>query len=128
MRLCYNFKVFKYPIRGFTVVRFVDKLYVSDNIAPKVSSIKLKTISGIGMVGVYFITLAQSRNDIFDIYSASVFKQRGIRKSDAVIIGIADSYSGAIELTGKMISECIEGDINPLGIRQYFEQYVSEHI
>lgn len=109
------------------MVRFVDKLFISNSVASKISSIKLKTVSGIGMFKVYFVTLALSSHDIFDIYSASVFKQRGMRRSDIVILGVAGSYEEALELTNEMVSECLEHINDPLKMRQYFEQYVIEH-
>lgn len=110
------------------MVRFLDKLYTTKNVEPNVSKIKLKTISGIGMINVYFITLALSSRDIFDIYSSAVFKQRGMRKSDSIIIGIAESYDSALELVHTMISECVMTTGDASNIRQYFEQYVNEHL
>lgn len=110
------------------MVKFIDKPFVSDSISPKVSKIKLKTISGIGMLNVYFITLSLSGNDIFDIYSSTVFKQRGFRKSNIIILGIADGYDAALEIVNEMISECLVNTKGDLDIRKYYENYIKEHI
>lgn len=108
------------------MVSFVDKPYVSDKVANKVSQIKWKTICGIGMVNIHFITLAENKNDLFDIYSATVFKQRNLRKSNIKILGIAADYADATLLVEKMIAECIDND-NVDGIRIYYEQYINRN-
>lgn len=110
------------------MVRFVDDVFVSDNIAPKVSKIKWKTACGIGMTGIYFIALSETASDLFDIYSASMFKQRGLRRSNIVIIGIADSYSGAIELTSNMIQKCMDEAGELVNVRKYYEDYIDKHL
>lgn len=109
------------------MVKFVDKLYATESVSSKLSSIKLKTVSGIGMINVYFITMALSEHDIFDIYSASVFKQRGLRRSDITILGVAGGYMEAVELTNQMITDCINDGVDPLELRMYFEKYVKSH-
>ena len=87
------------------MVRFVDRPYLTEKVTGKISSIKWKMACGIGMVGYHFITLSDNDKDIFDIYPAAVFKQKHFRKSDRIIIGVADSIDSARELTGNMIKE-----------------------
>ncbi len=109
------------------MVRFVDRPYVTKKVEPKISSIKWKLLCGIGMTRIFFITLADNRNDLFDIYPAAVFKQKRIRKSDRIIIGVADSAKGARELIEEMIGECMhKGSLSD--IRGYFENYIRDHI
>ena len=86
------------------MVRFVDRPYLTEKVTGKISSIKWKMACGIGMVGYHFITLSDNDKDIFDIYPAAVFKQKHFRKSDRIIIGVADSIDSARELTGNMIN------------------------
>ncbi len=106
------------------MIRFAKTPYVSDKVSPKLSSVKWKMACGIGMTGLHFITLADNRNDLFDIYPAYVFKQKSIRKSDRVIIGIADSRSSATELIEQMINECMQNTGGLSDVRGYFEQLV----
>ena len=110
------------------MVRFVDKPYVTDKIKPKISSIKWKLICGIGMTGVHFITLADNRNDLFDIYPAAVFKQKIMRKSDRIILGVAHSSKSATELIEEMVGECMEKSGDLSNVRGYFENYIKDHI
>ena len=110
------------------MVRLVDTPYASPAVRPKLSSIKWKLACGIGMARVYFITLADNKNDLFDIYPAAVFKQRTMRKSDRIIIGVAESHDSAKDIIESMICECLDkcGDLSD--IRGYFERFVKEHL
>ena len=105
------------------MIRFADSLYYTEDVYSKISQIKWKTVCGIGMLSVYFITLTDNKKDLFDIYSSSVFKQRQLRKSNLVIIGIAGSYNEAIELTGRMINECLASGCKATELRTRFENY-----
>ena len=106
------------------MIRFAKTPYVSDKVTTKISSIKWKMACGIGMTGLHFITLADNPNDLFDIYPAYVFKQKRIRKSDRVIIGIADSNSSATALIERMINECLQKAGGLTDVRGYFENIV----
>ncbi len=110
------------------MVRFVKEPYLSEAVKPKISSIKWKMACGIGMTRVHFITLSDNKNDLFDIYPAATFKQKSLRRSDRVIIGVADSGDSAKELICSMIQDCLDarGALN--AIRGYFEGYIKEHI
>lgn len=110
------------------MVRFIDDPITSEAVKPKISAVKWKMMCGIGMTRLHFITIADNKNDLFDIYPAAVFKQRTMRKSDRVIIGIAESYDAAGELIASMIRKCLDecGDLSD--IRGYYEEFVREHI
>ncbi len=110
------------------MVRFVDKPYVTDAVRPKMSSIKWKLLCGIGMTHIHFITLSDNKKDLFDIYPAAVFKQKTIRRSDRVILGVADSHKSATGLIETMIRECLQdrGDLSD--IRGYYEEFIKDHL
>ncbi len=110
------------------MVRFVDRPYMTERVRPKISSIKWKMACGIGMTGYHFITLSDNDKDIFDIYPAAVFKQKVFRKSDRIIIGVADNMESARTLTGSMIQECLDDCCDPGNIRGYFEKFIKEHL
>lgn len=110
------------------MVRFVDEPYLSDKVKPKLSSIKWKLICGIGMTNVHFIMLADNKKDLFDIVPAAVFKQKSMRRSRRVILGVADDRKSAAGLVEQMISECLRerGDLSD--VRGYFERYIKDHL
>ena len=110
------------------MIRFVDNLYLSDKIRSKISVIKWKMACGIGMTGVHFITLSDNGRDLFDIYPAAVFKQKRIRKSDRVIIGVADSYDSAVHIVQEMIDKCMIDCGNLSDVRGYYEGLIKDHL
>ena len=110
------------------MVRFVKEPYLSEAVKPKISSIKWKMACGIGMTRVHFITLSDNKNDLFDIYPAAVFKQKSLRRSDRVIIGVADSGDSAKELIASMVGDCLDSEGNLSDIRGFFEGYIKEHM
>ncbi|MBR5357055.1 MAG: hypothetical protein IK121_09075 [Lachnospiraceae bacterium] len=110
------------------MVRFVDEPYVTKKVRPKLSSVKWKMACGMGMTGLYFITLADSEKELFDIYPAPVFKQKRFRKSDRVIIGIAESTDSARGLIETMVNECLVSCGDPYGIRKYYENFIRDHL
>ncbi len=110
------------------MVRFVDKPYMTKAVGPKIGTLKWKMAVGIGMTGIHFITLSDNKKDIFDIYPAAVFKQKRMRRSDRVILGVADSFSSATSLVAQMIEECQKNRGNLSDVRSYFEDFVKEHL
>ena len=125
MIFCYNQKGL--AEKELRVVSFVKDPYVTDRIRPKMSSIKWKMACGIGMTNIHFITLADNKNDLFDIYPAAVFKQKSIRKSDRVILGVAHSYNSAESLIETMIQDFLKEHDDMSALRAYYEDYVRDH-
>jgi len=110
------------------MIRFVDNIILADTLNKKLGQIKWKTVCGIGMTGVYFITLSLSDRDLFDIYSSAVFKQRGMRKSNLVILGIASSEENARELVAHMIEDYLSKGLDIAGLREYYENYIRDNL
>ncbi|MBR4574664.1 MAG: hypothetical protein IKO16_07120 [Lachnospiraceae bacterium] len=110
------------------MVRFVDEPFVTDAAARDLSVIKWKLLCGIGMTNVHFITLAENKNDIFDIYPAAVFKQKRFRKRDLLILGVAAGGHDAQDLTREMVQNCLDNCGDLTDIRGYFEKYVKDHL
>lgn len=110
------------------MVKFIKDMYLSDNVKSRVSNIKWKTISGIGMVGVHFITLSSKEDDIFDIYPAANFKQKFFRRGEYIVLGIAGDYNSATKLIGEMVTGALKetGDIHK--VKGYYRDYIKEHM
>ena len=106
------------------MVRFAENVYTTDSTRSRLDQIKWKTVCGIGMLNVYFITPAMSGKDLFDIYSAVNFKQRSFRKSNLVILGVAGGESEAYMLVENIINDALEkcGDVTK--IRNYINSYI----
>lgn len=104
------------------MVCICDNPYVTDKIKPDLNRIKFRLISGIGMRGVTFISLASNEKDVFDIIPASYFKQKRLRRRSFYIIGIAESAGAAYNLISEMINDCYENTGSYLNLRHYFEK------
>ena len=105
------------------MVRFCKNPYISDGLEGKMGRIKWKVAAGIGLTGVYFISLSSNSNDVFDIYSGVMLKLRQMRKSDMVIIGIAHNAEDANMLVAKMIEDCVSNTGSIENMRRYFASY-----
>lgn len=55
--------------------------------------------------GIYIITPASNKHNILDIYPAVALMQEYYQTSDLLILGIADGYSEALEVAGKIVDE-----------------------
>lgn len=106
------------------MIRFSENLFLTENTKGKIDGIKLKAYSGIGMLGFYFITLSSNKNDVFDIYPASFFKQRAVRKRDYAIVGVAESEYRAFELITELIEDCLNNKSEDMTMREYFESII----
>lgn len=53
---------------------------------------------------VYVITLSE-QNDLMDIYHNALLKQPYYRKNPPYVIGIADSYSAAVDLVQNILMD-----------------------
>ena len=58
--------------------------------------------------GVYVITPPSNGNNILDIYPAAVLFQEYYDRKNLMILGVADGYQDAVELTGRIVSEMYE--------------------
>lgn len=102
------------------MIRFSKKMYVTEEIENKLTRVKWKLKTGAGLVNTYVITLSESESDLFNIYSAWMFKQRVFRKCNHYVVGIAHNEKSAMELVQRMVMECFEedGTIPQGGVRQ----------
>lgn len=107
------------------MIRICENAYVSDGMSGKVSNIKWKLALGIGMINTFFITLSSNESDVFDIYSAVLFKQKRFRGKNLHIIGIAKNEADARELIMKMFDDLYSKKGSYDNAREYFVNYFS---
>lgn len=72
-----------------------------------------------GMVQVYFITLASNREDLLDIFHAAHLKQPAFYRQDLQVVGIAYGPEEARELAVEMISDMYR-ETGAFNVREYF--------
>ena len=77
-------------------MKWYNDLYVSDDVAPKITKIIKKIEDGKILVGVYVITLSANKKDNLDIYQVNEFKQNYYKDKEMYIVGVSGSKKGCI--------------------------------
>lgn len=112
---CYGMRMQEEDLR----MQWAENLYLSDKTAKKKDKIIKKANRGVGMVSIYFITLASNRENLFDIFHAAHLKQPAFYKQDLYVVGIASGYEEALELIQRMIDD-IYRKTGGFAVREYF--------
>ena len=112
---CYGMRMQEEDLR----MQWAENLYLSDKTAKKKDKIIKKANRGVGMVSIYFITLASNRENLFDIFHAAHLKQPAFYKQDLYVVGIASGYEEALELVQRMIDD-IYRKTGGFAVREYF--------
>ncbi len=100
-------------------MEWADNLYVSEKAAKKKDRIIRKADRGIGMVQIYFITLASNGVDLFDIFHAAHLKQPAFYRQRLQVVGIAYGMGEAQELVLKMVDDIYQ-QTGAFDVRNYF--------
>ena len=112
---CYGMRMQEEDLR----MQWAENLYLSDKTAKKKDKIIKKANRGVGMVSIYFITLASNRENLFDIFHAAHLKQPAFYKQDLYVVGIASGYEEALEMVQRMIDD-IYRKTGGFAVREYF--------
>ena len=112
---CYGMRMQEEDLR----MQWAENLYLSDKTAKKKDKIIKKANRGVGIVSIYFITLASNRENLFDIFHAAHLKQPAFYKQDLYVVGIASGYEEALELVQRMIDD-IYRKTGGFAVREYF--------
>ncbi len=108
------------------MIKYYPVLFLTDKTKKKADRIKWKLAAGAGMVSTQIITISPNAYELFEIYPASVFKQRYFRKRNYLIVGIAENKKAAIQLVKQMIEVCSKKTGSYESIRSYFNVDCSE--
>ncbi|MCM1183138.1 MAG: hypothetical protein NC337_07175 [Roseburia sp.] len=101
-------------------MRFYKRLYLSPSIQDKRRQIIWKLKTGRLQPTIYLIALARNK-DLFEIYHSGILKQRYYRKAENApyIVGIAKSYSGAVDLVSEMLTDVWQ-ETGSYDVKAYF--------
>ena len=100
-------------------MRWAKELYLSERTAKKKDKIIRKANRGVGMVSIYFISLASNEENLFDIFHAAYLKQAAFYRQDPFVVGIASDYDEALEMTRQMVED-IYRETGDFRVREYF--------
>ena len=97
-------------------MRFLKEMYVGEGIKNKYQ-VMFKLKHGAGMLDIYVISLSNG-NDQLDCMKCSYFKQKAIRDSVGLIVGVAKGYSEAQNLMISMIEESLQ-ETGSANVKEY---------
>jgi hypothetical protein len=100
-------------------MQWAENLYLSEKTAKKRDKIIRKANRGVGMVSIYFITLASGEQNLFDIFHAAHLKQPAFYSRNPYVVGIASGYDEALEML-RQIVEDIYRETGSFRVREYF--------
>ena len=106
-------------------MRWYKELYVSDTIGRKVNRIKWKIKHNAGTIGVYVISLSANPDNLLDIIPAHYLLQKAYPKKEMYIIGLAQGYDDALELTTRIIQD-IYDKTGAVELKSYFDKEKGE--
>ena len=87
-------------------MRFLKEMYVGEGIKNK-QKVMWKLKHGAGMLDIYVISLSNGMDQL-DCMNCAYFKQKAIRDSVGMIVGLAKGYSEAQNLMITMIEESLQ--------------------
>ena len=106
-------------------MKWYNDLYVGHNAMEDKDKIVDKIIRGKLQLNKYVITLPLNNRDTLDIYPAYVLVQKWYRKSDMIVVGIADGKEEANEIVEMIIKDCLS-ELGKVDVRQYIESKMKE--
>lgn len=99
-----------------------DDLFVGRSIRPRRKSRIIRKVKRRSMLcSGYLLTLAANPDNLIDIISVQVVRQRYYPRKDLIVIGLAGNYEEALMLAGEIVSGiyAVQGDF---GIREFFRR------
>ena len=97
-------------------MRFLKEMYVGEGIKNK-QKIMWKLKHGAGMLDVYVISISNGKDQL-DCMKCSYFKQKAIRDSVGLVVGLAKGYSEAQKLMVSMIEESLQ-ETGSANVKEY---------
>lgn len=101
-------------------MRFYRHLYCSDSLKKRKRKIIWKIRHNAGQISVYVITMSDQEEEQLEIFHSGQLLQKYYRTHPPYIIGIADGYQGALELT-RGIAEEVYRKTGGLDIKSYLK-------
>ena len=69
-------------------------------------------------INLYIIVLTKNERNHLEFYDSALLRQKVFRKEDLFVVGIANGYSGAVEVVEQIVQDVCE-NTNSTDIRNY---------
>ena len=89
-------------------MKYYHDLYLSDSLISKKEDIIEKLEKNQWQLSKFLIVLSQSENNHLEFFDSILLTQNLMPKEELFVIGIADSYIGAVDLVQKITEEVYE--------------------
>lgn len=89
-------------------MKYYHDLYLSDSLISKKEDIIEKLEKNQWQLSKFLIVLSQSENNHLEFFDSVLLTQNLMPKEELFVIGIADSYIGAVDLVQKITEEVYE--------------------
>lgn len=99
-------------------MRWYDDLYVGYNALDNKKDIIRKIKKGKLQINKYVIALPFNDYDVLDIYPSYVLTQTWYRKSDMVIVGIAEGMEETLDMMQLVIMDCLN-ETGGVNVKEY---------
>lgn len=87
-------------------MRWYRDLYTGPNAASNIRQIREKASAGKLMAGVYYITLASTPGNLFDLFHNGMLKEPMFQSHQCLdVVGVAAGHQEALELTERIVGE-----------------------
>ena len=99
-----------------------DDLFVGESISPRRKKRIIRKVNRRSIWGKeYLLTLSSNPDNLLDIISTQVIRQRYYPRRNLVVIGLAGNYDEAIILAGEIVSGiyAVQGNFK---LREFFEK------
>ncbi|MFV0364003.1 MAG: hypothetical protein ACK5LL_13100 [Suipraeoptans sp.] len=100
-------------------MRFIDNLYVSDNIKKKSSKIINKINNDKYPNDIYIIYISNNPNEQLEIISLTMLKREHIKEVEYFVVGMSKGYDEALELVEDITKDVYKKDKN-VNYKSYF--------
>ncbi len=89
-------------------IAYHPKMYLGESIhVKKLDKIKKRLENKPLLSSVFLVAVSRNPNDLLEIYEAKQLSQRYYQQNPPYVVGIAGSWTEAVELVKKIVEECL---------------------
>lgn len=99
-------------------MKYYYQLYMDEHIKEQSEKIIKNLENDKWQLEKYLIALTKNEANHLEIFNAVLLLQKAIQKEDVFVVGLANSYAGALELVEKITQEVYD-ETNGVDIRNY---------
>lgn len=87
------------------MIKIYDELYLEEGLEERKEKIIKRLQKGKAVLGCYVISLAEKEEEYLEIYSAMELAQKYYRDKEILVVGLAKSQEGALEIIERLTDE-----------------------